>query len=190
MDERGMLVVTGDAIWIEWAKDLLAQDKQVTLKFQDQISWKEKRKEIYRNFRNEVIKITRLDRYSAIVTITSELIRTSRVDKETSEERTRFPKTIPLGHLKEFSRPSSHYTLDQPQICACCGESLPLSEFATRSYNGVIYRQAYCKHCHNLYNIWRRRFLKEHNADRLTPEFTQGNKQRNELFRSWYEDNY
>ena len=192
-------IVIGDSPWVELAKHVLNCEGAVQVQFVNQTNWYEKRKEIFHNFKGIDISIERKSRSEAHVLLVDEKIRTSfehnTQPAEKSAEELHYPKQLSLksrGALSEFEEMDDVITeIDGVKVypCACCGRYLSEDEFGKRKYGDVIYRQSYCTHCMRYYSIWRDNFLKDHNADRLTPFFTEGNKQRNDIFRTWYAEN-
>lgn len=196
-------IVIGDSPWVDDAKHILKNEGAVQVQFVNQTNWYEKRKEIFRNFKGIDITIERKSRSEAHVLLVNERIRTSFLESQgennptqRSAEQLHYPEKLSLksrGTLSDFDDFAGDTIAEINGVkvypCACCGHYLPDEQFSKRTYDGVTYRQSYCNSCMRYYNTWRNKFLREHNADRLTPNFTEGNRQRNELFRSWYAEN-
>lgn len=195
-------IVIGDSPWVDLAKHILENEGAVQVQFVNQSSWYEKRKEIFRNFKGIDISIDRKSRSEAHVLLVNEKIRTSFLEskgeidpKQKSAEKLHYPAELSLksrGSMPEFEDiEDTIVEIDGVKVypCACCGRYLPEDDFGKRKHGDITYRQSYCKICIGYYNVWRDNFLKEHNADRLTPVFTEGRRQRNEIFRAWYAEN-
>lgn len=192
-------IIIGDQPWVHIAKQTLEEKGSVQMHFIHQPNWYEKRKEIFRHFKGIDISIERDFKHGsgAYVLLVGERIRTSDKEQPTktgqkSAEQLHYPKTLPLGSrgtLADFE-PQELEIIEVDGVkvypCACCGHYLPEWRFGKRKIGSSTYKQSYCTSCNRAYGIWRARFLKEHKAEQLTPTFTRGNKQRNELFRIWY----
>lgn len=193
-------IVVGNASWVSVAKQALAEDGSVIIQFINQYNWYKRRKEIFGSFGGIDINIERVSRTEVHVLLIDERIRTNAVktteSAQKSAEQLKYPKELPLksrGSLHDFEEAVEDTIVEIDGVkvypCACCGRYLSSDCFGKRTYGTVAYRQAYCASCMRYYSIWRNKFLQAHNADRLTPNFTAGNKQRNELFRTWYAEN-
>ncbi len=198
-------IVIGDSPWVDTAKRVLENEGAVQVQFVNQTNWYEKRKEVFHNFKGIDISIERKSRTEAHVLLVNERIRTSFLEskgdldpKQKSAEQLHYPAELSLksrGSLDDFDFDTfdgdTIVEIDGVKVypCACCGRYLPEDSFGLRHYGQLTFRQSYCKKCQGHYNYWRHIFLRDHQAERLTPTFTEGNRQRNEIFRAWYAEN-
>lgn len=180
-------VVIGDSEWIEAAKRALKADGAVAIHFIDHPSWYELRKSVYRQvgFVGCQIYFNRNSERDVYVLIVNEAVRTSReLIKEFAAQR------IPISELNYPERQKLEDLGKVPEFgeelfrCACCGEYLPIRNFAKRDTKSG--RQSYCRSCSSLYKQWRYHFLIAHKARQLTPRYTNGGRTRNELFYEWF----
>lgn len=182
-----MVVFTNDAPWVLEAKEELKKNGWFEAEIHTTSSRSEVRRAVYRAFGGHRIELTWEPVQSAgtekIAHLTvGERIRTSVVSSEALGQVAVEPEQIkkasgvaPLG-------------FDFMRTCPVCGKTLSESAFAWRD-RGHSMRQSYCKRCNRLYQKWRARFLKAHNAERLVDEFTEGRRNCvNPYFQAWVKD--
>lgn len=182
-----MIVLTNDAPWVLEAKEELKKNGWFEAEIHTTSSRSEVRRAVYRAFGGRRIELTWEPVQAAgtekIAHLTvGERIRTSVIDSKA------------LGQVavesKEVARASSRVAADFDfmRTCPVCGKTLSESAFAWRD-RGHSMRQSYCKRCNRLYQKWRARFLKAHNAERLVDEFTEGRRNCvNPYFQAWVKD--
>ncbi|MEG1543039.1 MAG: hypothetical protein RR382_00750 [Tannerellaceae bacterium] len=167
------LTVAEGVPWVDTVKEALEEESGIEIRFTEVYDWNTLRRELYHNFRGFDVTIKRVDNDDRKVLIVNEKIRTS--DPIIAQSEAEKKSVVKMSDFFIVSR-----------RCQCCGEMKPEEKFGKRHYGGKTYRQSYCRDCQRLYSHWRGSFLKEHKADKLTPRYTLGRRQRNELFHNWY----
>lgn len=184
-----MVVFTNDAPWVLEAKEELKKNGWFEAEIHTISTAQEVRRAVYRAFGGHRIELT----WEPIQPGASE-----KVAHLTVGERIR-TNTLAVGSKalgqaavepKQIKKASSGVPLgfDFMRTCPVCGKTLSESAFAWRD-RGHSMRQSYCKRCNRLYQKWRARFLKAHNAERLVDEFTEGRRNCvNPYFQAWVKD--
>ena len=188
-----MVVFTNDAPWVLEAKEELKKNGWFEAEIHTTSSRSEVRRVVYRAFGGHRIELTWEPVQSAnwepvqgtekIAHLTvGERIRTSVVGSKALGQVAVEPKDV----AKRSSAVAANF--DFMRTCPVCGKTLSESAFAWRD-RGHSMRQSYCKRCTRLYQRWRARFLKAHNAERLVDEFTEGRRNCvNPYFQAWVKD--
>ena len=184
-----MVVFTNDAPWVLEAKEELKKNGWFEAEIHTTSSRSEVRRAVYRAFGGHRIELTwepvqlaQGTEKIAHLTV-GERIRTSaNVDVKAHSQVAVEPKQI---RKTSSSVPAD---FDFMRTCPVCGKTLSESAFAWRD-RGHSMRQSYCKRCNRLYQKWRARFLKAHNAERLVDELTEGRRNCvNPYFQAWVKD--
>lgn len=180
-----MVVFTNDAPWVLEAKEELKKNGWFEAEIHTTSSRSEVRRAVYRAFGGHRIELAWEPSSSTekIVYLTvGERIRTSVTGSKVLGQAAVEPKDV----AKRSS--SVAVDFDFMRTCPVCGKTLSESVFAWRD-RGHSMRQSYCKKCSRLYQKWRARFLKAHNAERLVDEFTEGRRNCvNPYFQAWVKD--
>lgn len=183
-----MVVFTNDAPWVLEAKEELKKNGWFEAEIHTTSSRSEVRRAVYRAFGGHRIELT----WEPVQPGASE-----KIAHLTVGERIRTSASTPqkaLGQAavepKQIKKASNSVPADFDfmKTCPVCGKTLSESAFAWRD-RGHSMRQSYCKRCNRLYQKWRARFLKAHNAERLVDEFTEGRRNCvNPYFQAWVKD--
>lgn len=182
-----MVVFTNDAPWVLEAKEELKKSGWFEAEIHTTSSRSEVRCAVYRAFGGHRIELTwepvQPGAAGKVAHLTvGERIRTSVTGSKAHSQVAVEPEQI----RKASSVAPSGF--DLMRTCPVCGKTLSESAFAWRD-RGHSMRQSYCKRCNRLYQKWRARFLKAHNAERLADEFTEGRRNCvNPYFQAWVKD--
>lgn len=181
-----MVVFTNDAPWVLEAKEELKKNGWFEAEIHTTSSRSEVRRAVYRAFGGHRIELTwepssGTEKIAHLMV--GERIRTSAgVDSKALGQVAVEPKDV----AKRSSSVAADF--DFMRTCPVCGKTLSEAAFAWRD-RGHSMRQSYCKKCNRLYQKWRARFLKAHNAERLVDEFTEGRRNCvNPYFQAWVKD--
>lgn len=190
-----MVVFTNDAPWVLEAKEELKKNGWFEAEIHTTSSRSEVRRAVYRAFGGHRIELT----WEPVQPANKEPTQgTEKIAHLTVGERIR-TNTLAVGakafgqvavEPKQVAKASSRVAADFDfmRTCPVCGKTLSESAFAWRD-RGHSMRQSYCKRCNRLYQKWRARFLKAHNAERLVDEFTEGRRNCvNPYFQAWVKD--
>lgn len=180
-----MVVFTNDAPWVLEAKEELKKNGWFEAEIHTTSGRSEVRRAVYRAFGGHRIELTwepaQGTEKIAHLTV-GERIRTSAVGAKAHSSVAVEPKDV----AKTAQKIPGGF--DFMRTCPVCGKTLSESAFAWRD-RGHSMRQSYCKKCNRLYQKWRARFLKAHNAERLVDEFTEGRRNCvNPYFQAWVKD--
>lgn len=185
-----MVVFTNDAPWVLEAKEELKKNGWFEAEIHTTSSRSEVRRAVYRAFGGHRIELTwesvqpgKGTEKIAHLTV-GERIRTNTlaIDSKAHSQVAVEPKAVKKA---TGAMPDG---FDFMRTCPVCGKTLSESAFAWRD-RGHSMRQSYCKRCNRLYQKWRARFLKAHNAERLVDEFTEGRRNCvNPYFQAWVKD--
>lgn len=185
-----MVVFTNDAPWVLEAKEELKKNGWFEAEIHTDSSRSEVRRAVYRAFGGHQIELTWAPVQEGSTRkiahlLVGERVRTSA--KESGVVKALGQAAVEPKQIKKASGavPSG---FDFMRTCPVCGKTLAESAFAWRD-RGHSMRQSYCKRCNRLYQKWRTRFLKAHNAERLVDEFTEGRRNCvNPYFQAWVRD--
>ena len=189
-----MVVFTNDAPWVLEAKEELKKNGWFEAEIHTTSSRSEVRRAVYRAFGGHRVELT----WEPVQPSAKAPAQgTEKIAHLTVGERIRTSASAgakALGHAavepKVVARASGSVPggFDFMRTCPVCGKTLPEAAFAWRD-RGHSMRQSYCKRCNRLYQKWRARFLKAHNAERLVDEFTEGRRNCvNPYFQAWVKD--
>lgn len=191
-----MVVFTNDAPWVLEAKEELKKNGWFEAEIHTTSSRSEVRRAVYRAFGGHRIELT----WEPVQPANKKPVQPGASEKVahlTVGERIRTSVTgsKALGQVavepEQVRKTSSRVApsgFDFMRTCPVCGKTLSESAFAWRD-RGHSMRQSYCKRCNRLYQKWRARFLKAHNAERLVDEFTEGRRNCvNPYFQAWVKD--
>ena len=185
-----MVVFTNDAPWVLEAKEELKKNGWFEAEIHTDSSRSEVRRAVYRAFGGHQIELTWAPVQAGSTRkvahlLVGERVRTSAIASESSKALGQ-AAVEPKDVAKRSSAVASGF--DFMRTCPVCGKTLSESAFAWRD-RGHSMRQSYCKRCNRLYQKWRTRFLKAHNAERLVDEFTEGRRNCvNPYFQAWVKD--
>lgn len=183
-----MVVFTNGAPWVLEAKEELKKNGWFEAEIHTTSSRSEVRRAVYRAFGGHRIELT----WEPVQPGTTEKIAHLTVGERIRTNTLAGAKALgqaavePEQVRKAGSRVAADF--DFMRTCPVCGKTLSESAFAWRD-RGHSMRQSYCKRCNRLYQKWRARFLKAHNAERLVDEFTEGRRNCvNPYFQAWVKD--
>ena len=182
-----MVVFTNDAPWVLEAKEELKKNGWFEAEIHTTSSRSEVRRAVYRAFGGHRIELT-WEPSSGIEKI-AHLTVGERIRTNTLEAGSKAHSQVAV-EPKQIKKASGAVPpgFDFMRTCPVCGKTLSESAFAWRD-RGHSMRQSYCKRCNRLYQKWRARFLKAHNAERLVDEFTEGRRNCvNPYFQAWVKD--